>query len=290
MKCSAGGRRFGRFGTAAGPARCPAGSGRRAPCAAPRGGVAEPAVAGARGGVLAHHGLDRVLLAAASLVGGVGAARRGDGRGRRRVPPLVVDREQRGPRRRLPRLGSRDAGPSWPRYDVISSPARACCWSPARPGSGKTRLVDTAMGSAGDTFVARGACLPLSAQVPLLPVTDVLRSVYEVDQGQWVKMGIADARRTCWRRCASFSRNLTSRRRAGGPRRGRLVAAAVVLSGRHDLVGARFGEAARGAGRGPPLGGLDHSRPARVPARRLPGLPLVGTYRHSDPSTPHRDV
>src|SRR4051794_32069278 len=78
---------------------------------------------------------------------------------------------------------------------------------------GKTRLVDVAADSATDVFVARGACLPLSTQVPLLAVgltgdqqqagtrvemmphggqlTDILQSVYEVDQGQWFKEALA---------------------------------------------------------------------------------------------------
>ena len=59
-------------------------------------------------------------------------------------------------------------------------------------GIGKTRLVDTAAGAASSIFVARGACRPLSTQVPLLPVTDVLRSVYRVDDGQWIKEGLAE--------------------------------------------------------------------------------------------------
>ena len=58
-------------------------------------------------------------------------------------------------------------------------------------GIGKTRLVDTAV-AASHVFVARGSGLPLSAQVPLLPVTDMLRSIYGVDQGQWLKEGLAD--------------------------------------------------------------------------------------------------
>ncbi len=54
-------------------------------------------------------------------------------------------------------------------------------------GIGKSRLVDTVAYGATDIFVARGACLPLSTQVPLLPITDVLRAIYGVDQGRWLK-------------------------------------------------------------------------------------------------------
>ena len=59
-------------------------------------------------------------------------------------------------------------------------------------GIGKTRLVDTAAGSATDTFVAKGACRPLSTQVPLLPVTDALRSVHQRDGGEWLRKALAD--------------------------------------------------------------------------------------------------
>ncbi|MET1059478.1 MAG: AAA family ATPase [Nocardioides sp.] len=60
-------------------------------------------------------------------------------------------------------------------------------------GMGKTRLVGAASTlAAGSTFVAAGSCLPLSSQVPLLPVADALRAAYDVDDGQWVKEAVAD--------------------------------------------------------------------------------------------------
>lgn len=59
-------------------------------------------------------------------------------------------------------------------------------------GIGKSRLVETAASQATDVFVARGACLPLSAQVPLLPVTDALRHLFEADGGQRFKEALAD--------------------------------------------------------------------------------------------------
>ena len=62
---------------------------------------------------------------------------------------------------------------------------------------GKTRLVSTAaILGAGDVFVASGSCLPLSTEVPFLPVTDVMRAVHAVDEGQRVKEALAD--------CAAF--------------------------------------------------------------------------------------
>jgi hypothetical protein len=59
-------------------------------------------------------------------------------------------------------------------------------------GIGKTRLVETAALSTQGLFVARGSALPLSAQVPLLTITDALRSIYQVDDGQWLKEVLAD--------------------------------------------------------------------------------------------------
>ena len=58
-------------------------------------------------------------------------------------------------------------------------------------GMGKTRLVTTARGTT-DVFVATGACLPLSSDVPLLPIADALRVVYESDGGQWLKEALTD--------------------------------------------------------------------------------------------------
>jgi tetratricopeptide (TPR) repeat protein/lambda repressor-like predicted transcriptional regulator len=59
-------------------------------------------------------------------------------------------------------------------------------------GIGKSRLAETAVSQATDVFVARGACLPLSAQVPLLPVIDALRHLFEADGGQRFKEALAD--------------------------------------------------------------------------------------------------
>jgi tetratricopeptide (TPR) repeat protein len=48
-------------------------------------------------------------------------------------------------------------------------------------GIGKTTLVEAAA-AASTPFVAVGACLPLSVEVPLLPVADLLRSIHEHDR------------------------------------------------------------------------------------------------------------
>ena len=59
-------------------------------------------------------------------------------------------------------------------------------------GIGKTRLVTTAATlSADDVLCAAGSCLPLSAEVPLLPVADVLRSLHDVDGGRWLDQALA---------------------------------------------------------------------------------------------------
>jgi tetratricopeptide (TPR) repeat protein len=60
-------------------------------------------------------------------------------------------------------------------------------------GIGKTKLVTTAAALATNpTFIAAGSCLPLSCEVPLLPIADALGEAYEVDDGQWVKEALAD--------------------------------------------------------------------------------------------------
>jgi hypothetical protein len=40
-----------------------------------------------------------------------------------------------------------------------------------------------------------GACLPLAADMPLLPFGDILRAAHEVDGGQWVTSASADCPR-----------------------------------------------------------------------------------------------
>ncbi len=60
-------------------------------------------------------------------------------------------------------------------------------------GIGKTRLVQAAVTEATPSVtVMWGACLPLATAVPLLPLVDVLRSVHEVDEGQWLKEALAE--------------------------------------------------------------------------------------------------
>jgi tetratricopeptide (TPR) repeat protein len=60
-------------------------------------------------------------------------------------------------------------------------------------GIGKTRLCASAAALASpEVTVLTGHCLPLSTEVPLLPVADVLRDVYDVDDGQWLKEAMAD--------------------------------------------------------------------------------------------------
>ncbi|KRF32415.1 ATP-binding protein [Nocardioides sp. Soil805] len=59
-------------------------------------------------------------------------------------------------------------------------------------GIGKTTLVTTAAGQAG-CFVAVARCLPLSTQVPLMPIADALRSVLTHEGGEWFE----DALRAC---------------------------------------------------------------------------------------------
>ncbi|WP_167880295.1 ATP-binding protein [Nocardioides guangzhouensis] len=59
-------------------------------------------------------------------------------------------------------------------------------------GIGKSHLVRAATAAVdGEVFVAKGACLPLSAAVPVLPVSDALRAVHDVDGGRWLGEALA---------------------------------------------------------------------------------------------------
>lgn len=58
-------------------------------------------------------------------------------------------------------------------------------------GIGKTTLVEAAAATS-PTFVAVGHCLPLSMQVPLMPLVDVLARVIAVDDGQWCKEALQE--------------------------------------------------------------------------------------------------
>ena len=57
-------------------------------------------------------------------------------------------------------------------------------------GIGKSILVGAAA-AAADTTMVVGHCLHLSREVPLLPVIDALRTLHEIDGGQWMKEALA---------------------------------------------------------------------------------------------------
>jgi tetratricopeptide (TPR) repeat protein len=57
-------------------------------------------------------------------------------------------------------------------------------------GIGKTTLVAAAAPAAG-TAVVTGHCLHLSREVPLLPVIEVLRTLHDIDDGQWMEEALA---------------------------------------------------------------------------------------------------
>jgi hypothetical protein len=57
-------------------------------------------------------------------------------------------------------------------------------------GMGKTALVESASADV-DCFVARGHCLPLSTEVPMLPIVDALRSLLDSDDGRWLNEAVA---------------------------------------------------------------------------------------------------
>ena len=58
-------------------------------------------------------------------------------------------------------------------------------------GIGKTKLVTTAAQTA-EGYVAKGHCLPLSTEVPFLPLVDVLRGIHDHDDGRWLKEALGE--------------------------------------------------------------------------------------------------
>jgi DNA-binding CsgD family transcriptional regulator len=83
-------------------------------------------------------------------------------------------------------------------------------------GIGKSRLVDAASEDArvGGVLVLVAGCLPLAAEMPLLPFGDVLRAAYEVDGGQWMTSALADCPRYA---AESVTLLLPELREGGGP-------------------------------------------------------------------------
>ena len=55
---------------------------------------------------------------------------------------------------------------------------------------GKTTLVQAATPDTS-CFIASGRCLPLSTEVPFLPIVDALRSILDLDEGQWLKEALS---------------------------------------------------------------------------------------------------
>lgn len=155
-------------------------------------------------------------------------------------------------------------------------------------GIGKTRLVDTAIASTTVTFVAQGACLPLSARAPLLAVTDALRSVYEVDDGQRLK----DAVTRCPPYVGAVLRRLV-------PELDVVLPVSAVQEDRwwqqqlFAAVGATLAALAATNPTGVMLEDLHWADPATLDLvehllNRSPPLPLLATYRQGDPSIPSR--
>ena len=155
-------------------------------------------------------------------------------------------------------------------------------------GIGKTRLVDTARAVASDrVFVAAGSCLPLSTDVPLLPIAAVLRATYDADHGQWFKEALTDAAPYV---SASLRRLLPELDQIDGR-----AATSRTTSGRGS------GSSRRSARRWPgwpPCGrSPSSSRTCTGRTRRPstcsstcsttgPGVPVVGTWRKDDPTVP----
>lgn len=151
-------------------------------------------------------------------------------------------------------------------------------------GIGKTRLVTTAANLATpDCFVAIGHCLPLSIEVPMLPIADALQRVQGVDNGQWFKEALTDCPPYVRGSIARLLPELATDAPQDPDEDGRhrlltsleamLNALASVRPLAMLLEDLHWGDSAT-------LDVLEY-----LLARR-PGVPLVGTWRTEDVSTP----
>ena len=92
------------------------------------------------------------------------------------------------PIRRAPRIAGRHAELTAVRHHLGTGTGLLLVTSEA--GMGKTALVEAATPDTS-CFVASGRCLPLSTEVPFLPVVDALRSILNHDDGRWLKEALA---------------------------------------------------------------------------------------------------
>ncbi len=154
-------------------------------------------------------------------------------------------------------------------------------------GIGKTRLVDTASEvAASEVFVAAGTCLPLSTDVPLLPIATLLRATYDADHGQWLKEALTDA-------APYVSASLR-----------RLLPELDLIMDAPDEPDDEWSRQRLFTAVGSTLVGLAALRPLAVVIEDLhwadtttldllehllttgPGVPVVGTWRRDDPTVP----
>jgi tetratricopeptide (TPR) repeat protein len=155
-------------------------------------------------------------------------------------------------------------------------------------GIGKTKLVSTAAATT-PAFVATGHCLPLSTEVPLLPIADALREIHQADRGAWLEEALGQCPPYV---ASSLSRLLPEIVPTRGPdpeddwSRQRLFTAVATLL---PVLGARSHVALL-------IEDLHWADTSTLDLlahllSRDPGVPLVGTWRLDDPDTPatHRE-
>ncbi len=157
-------------------------------------------------------------------------------------------------------------------------------------GMGKTTLVETACarGAQDVVLVASGRCLPLSTEVPLLPVAEALRA-----GGCAPRAGGLVA--AALERCPAYVREAmatvlpewsTDDASDGG---GRPVAApAAVRGGRRAVPGTVDRAALRARAGGPPLGRRPDPGRRRAPAPAHGARAILGSWRTDDPEVSAR--
>lgn len=146
-------------------------------------------------------------------------------------------------------------------------------------GIGKTKVVTTAVDTS-DCFVVIGHCLPLSMQVPLMPVADLLLAVHDADGGQRLDEALSAAPAYVRRSLAGLLPEAVQGNGSDDFMRQRLPAAlSACLAQLHSTTGLAIVIEDLHWADTATLDMLEHLLVKRV------DVPIVGTWRLDDPDT-----
>ena len=146
-------------------------------------------------------------------------------------------------------------------------------------GMGKTKVVTTAVDTS-DCFVVIGHCLPLSMQVPLMPIADLLLAVHDADGGQRLEGALSAAPAYVRRSLAGLLPDAVQGNESDEFTRQRLPAAlSTCLAQLHSTTGLALVIEDLHWADTATLDMLEHLLVKRV------DVPIVGTWRLDDPDT-----